>query len=266
MSNCCNKKDINLDRNRNFSIRPNTWVDLLKTQLGYPVINLAITDEMILKCIQMAINEIEPYLTEAELINGSGGKIDLSGYEVQCIVRVWRQNNNLLSTGSSGAIDEFALFNLAPFAGSTTYGTSTTFGRASSYLGYDFSSSQTVTKSLLQGVAMRNLYLTELEALVPQDWRLIDNYLYTSGFTGDVIIEAITTKSLNHMTRTQENWCKRFALAKMKQIEGEIRSKVTIEGAPISLNGDALKSEGQSEEEALKEKLGNELGLFFATR
>jgi hypothetical protein len=110
------------------------------------------------------------------------------------------------------------------------------------------------------------MYLTEISALIPQDWRLIDDMLYTSGYSGGVVIEAITEKSLNHMTRTQENWVRNFALAKVKQIEGEIRSKIQIEGQPITLNGTDLKSEGREEEQQLREKLGNEISLFVAMR
>lgn len=263
-------------------IQPDKWVETIKTNMGYPVVKLAITDDMIKNCIHQAIMEIEPYLTEAELIPGTGPAIDLKDYGVQCVVRVWRQNTATASTAQS-AYDEFTLLNLYGVLGGGSFSLNTAINQSTnplggygSHLGYDFTSNASYSREQslqnLQGVALRNLYLTEVTSLIPQDWRLVDDVLYTSGFTGiadftgDVVIEAITNKSLNHMTRTQENWVRNFALAKVKQIEGEIRSKVQIEGSPITLNGSDLKSEGQSEEERLREKLGTDIGLFFAMR
>lgn len=258
-------------------IHPDQWVEIIKTNLGWPVTKLAITDDMIKNCIHQAILEIEPYLTEAELIPGYGPAIDLKDYDVQCIVRVWRQNSPTSSTAQS-AYDEFTLLNLYGILGAGSYSlqsminssTTNPYTSYNSYLGYDFSSQASASSQIsfqnLQGVALRNMYLTEISALIPQDWRFVDNTLYTSGYSGGVVIEAITVKSLNHMTRTQENWVRGFALAKVKQIEGEIRSKVQIEGSPITLNGAELKSEGREEEEKLREKLGQEISLFFAMR
>lgn len=261
-------------------IQPDKWIETIKTNMGHPVIKLAITDDMIKNCIHQAILEIEPYLTEAELIPGTGPAIDLKKYDVQCVVRVWRQATATASTAQS-AYDEFTLLNLYGVLGGGSFSLNSALNSLNgsgynSYLGYDFTSdssySRTQSMQNLQGVALRNLYLTEVEALVPQDWRLVDDVLYTSGYSGigsydgSVVIEAITNKSLNHMTRTQENWVRNFALAKVKQIEGEIRSKVQIEGSPITLNGSELKSEGQAEEEKLREKLGQDIGLFFAMR
>ena len=57
-----------------------------------------------------------------------------------------------------------------------------------------------------------------------------------------------------------------YTVALVKCIEGEIRSKVKITGAPIETNGSELKSEGITEKAALEEKLGTSLGLFYATR
>ena len=264
-------------------IQPDKWVEIIKTNLGHPVTKLAITDDMIKNCIHQAILEIEPYLTEAELIPGTGPAINLKKYNVQCVVRVWRQNTSISSTAQS-AYDEFTLLNLYGVLGGGSFSLSSAINQSTmgtgnsynSYLGYDFTSDSSYSRTRsfqnLQGVALRNLYLTEVSALIPQDWRLVDDVLYTSGFvgiadySGNVVIEAITEKSLNHMTRTQENWVRNFALAKAKQIEGEIRSKVQIEGSPITLNGSDLKSEGREEEERLREKLGQDIGLFFAMR
>lgn len=258
-------------------IQPDQWVDMIKTSLGWPVVKLAVTDDMIKNCIHQAILEIEPYLTEAELISGYGPAINLKEYNVQCVVRVWRQNSPTSSTAQS-AYDEFTLMNLYGILGAGSYSlqnminasSSNPYTSYNSYLGYDFSSNSSASSQIsfqnLQGVALRNMYLTEVSALIPQDWRLIDDMLYTSGYSGGVVIEAITEKSLNHMTRTQENWTRNFALAKVKQAEGEIRSKIQIEGQPVTLNGAELKSEGREEEERLREKLGNEISLFIAMR
>ena len=60
----------------------------IKIRLGYPVIDLAITDEMILKQIDFAINKIIPYLNNIELITVSGKITKFEHNRVYAVLRV----------------------------------------------------------------------------------------------------------------------------------------------------------------------------------
>ena len=68
------------------------------------------------------------------------------------------------------------------------------------------------------------------------------------------------------MTDDYVNWIEDYTVALVKCIEGEIRSKVKITGSPVETNGSELKQEGITEKAALEEKLGTQIGLFYATR
>ena len=71
---------------------------------------------------------------------------------------------------------------------------------------------------------------------------------------------------LHNMTEDYQSWVLEYSLALVKITEGEIRSKITVQGSPLTLNGAELKSEGKAEKEALEAKLGNQMSLYFCTR
>ena len=43
-------------------------LDTVKTRLGYPVIDLAMTDEMLMKQIDFAVAKVIPYLNNVEIL------------------------------------------------------------------------------------------------------------------------------------------------------------------------------------------------------
>jgi uncharacterized protein YtpQ (UPF0354 family) len=63
-------------------------LDNVKTRLGSPVVDLAITDEMISKQIDFAINKIIPYLNNMEVITVYGKTVKFEHKKVYAVVRV----------------------------------------------------------------------------------------------------------------------------------------------------------------------------------
>ena len=90
--------------------------------------------------------------------------------------------------------------------------------------------------------------------------------MYIDGGNAPWSIEAVTEHSINTMTEDYVSWITDYSVALAKCIEGEIRSKVKITGSPVETNGSEIKQEGITEKAALEEKLGTQLGLFYATR
>lgn len=219
-------------------MRADEWVSRIKSRLGSPIIKLAVSDEMINEAIKESLDKIQPYLKEMEYITGEAPVVDLRKYEPYCVVNVYRTRGTI-PVPAVGLMDEFALINYAPYA---------RMGNA------------------LAEIMVRNVYRTELTALVPEDWKFIDGFLYLSGFTGPVTIEAITPESTKVMSPKYKSWCFDYSVALVKTMEGEIRSKIQLEGSPITTNGKELKSEGIEEKKALEERLGSDLSLFFAMR
>lgn len=206
----------------------------VKTRLGYPVIDLAITDDMIEKQIDFAINKIIPYLNNIEVLTVYGKVVKFQHKRVYAVIRV-------TSSADVEAVN---------------------IDKAVSYGFYITNSMQS-----LKDLAIWNYYTdTVQDDLNPIGFRLIGDTLYIDGGNAPWSVEAITDESISTMTEDYVNWIEDYTVALVKCIEGEIRSKVKITGSPVETNGSELKQEGITEKAALEEKLGTTLGLFYATR
>lgn len=206
----------------------------VKIRLGYPVIDLAITDEMISKQIDFAINKIIPYLNNMEVLTVYGKTVKFEHHKVYAVLRVTSSYDDQSANVEKAINQGFYVVNN--------------------------------TRSLVD-CAVWNYYTDSIQAdLNPIGFRLIGDTLYIDGGISPWTVEAITENSITTMTEDYVNWVLDYTVALVKCIEGEIRSKVKITGAPVETNGSELKSEGITEKAALEEKLGTSLGLFYATR
>lgn len=209
-------------------------LDNVKIRLGYPVIDLAITDEMILKQIDFAIKKVIPYLNNIEVITVYNKTTKFDKKVVYAVIRVSSSNDD-----SNINIDK-----------AVNYGFYITNNARS-----------------LVDCAVWNYYCNSVQDDMNQiGFRLIGDTLYIDGGNSPWTVEAITEDSISTMTEDFSNWILDYSVALVKCIEGEIRSKIKITGSPVETNGSELKSEGITEKKELEEKLGTSLGLFYATR
>lgn len=210
-------------------------LETVKIRLGYPVIDLAITDEMIDKQITTAIRKIVPYLNNIEIITTYSKTVKFDHNRIFAVVRVT----------SSAETDENININKAINQGF-----------------YVINGSRSLVNR-----ALWNYYTDSVQSDLNQiGFRLVGDTVYIDGGNSPWTIEAITNKSIDTMTDDFVNWVMDYTVALVKCIEGEIRSKVKITGSPIETNGSELKQEGITEKAALEEKLGTAIGLFYATR
>ena len=210
-------------------------LETVKIRLGYPVIDLAITDEMIDKQITTAIRKIVPYLNNIEIITTYSKTVKFDHNRIFAVVRVT----------SSAETDENINIDKAINQGFYVINGS---------------------RSLINR-ALWNYYTDSVQSDLNQvGFRLVGDTVYIDGGNSPWTIEAITNKSIDTMTEDFVNWVMDYTVALVKCIEGEIRSKVKITGSPIETNGSELKQEGITEKAALEEKLGTAIGLFYATR
>lgn len=210
-------------------------LETVKIRLGYPVIDLAITDEMIDKQITTAIRKIVPYLNNIEIITTYSKTVKFDHNRIFAVVRVT----------SSAKTDENINIDKAINKGFYVINGS---------------------RSLINR-ALWDYYTDSVQSDLNQvGFRLVGDTVYIDGGNSPWTIEAITNKSIDTMTEDFVNWVMDYTVALVKCIEGEIRSKVKITGSPIETNGSELKQEGITEKAALEEKLGTAIGLFYATR
>ena len=214
-----------------------SWVDDVKTRLGYPVLSLSITDEMIGKQVDYSLKKILPYLNSVEIFEVRGKRIEFTDKIVYSVFRV---------TSARKSADAYQN-------------------------GGDMYSSQFIqvgknSQGLIH-TQIWNQYAQEVNyAFASVGFKLVGNVLYIDGGTPPYTVEAITDSSVQNMTEDLVNWCFEYSLALTKLIEGEIRSKVKVVGSPVDTNGEALKEEGKTERDALEEKLGSSISLYYATR
>ena len=209
-------------------------LEYTKTRLGYPVVDLAITDDMIYKQIDFAINKIIPYLNNIEVLTVYGKVVKFQHKRVYAVIRVT----------SSADVE------------------SVNIDKAINYGFYITNSTRSLTN-----MAVWNYYTDSVQDDLNQiGFRLIGDTLYIDGGNSPWTVEAITDDSISTMTDDYVNWIEDYTVALVKCIEGEIRSKVKITGSPVETNGSELKQEGITEKAALEEKLGTQIGLFYATR
>jgi hypothetical protein len=206
----------------------------VKTRLGWPVVDLAITEDMISKQIDTAINKVVPYLNNIEVLTVYGKVIKFDHHKVYAVLRVTSSESD-----SEANID-----------------------KAVNYGFYMVNNNRS-----LVDCAVWNYYCQSVQDDLNQiGFRLIGDTLYIDGGNSPFTVEAITENSIATMTEDYVNWILDYTVALVKCIEGEIRSKVKITGMPVETNGSELKQEGITEKAALEEKLGTQLGLFYATR
>ena len=209
-------------------------LETVKTRLGYPVIDLAITDDMILKQIDFAITKIVPYLNNIEILTVSGKVVKFAHKKVYAVLRV------------ASATDTEAV----------------SLDKAVDYGFYMMNNHRS-----LVDCALWNYYVDSAQNdLNPIGFRLVGDTLYIDGGNPPWTVEAITENSISTMTEDYISWIIDYSVALTKCVEGEIRSKIKITGSPIETNGSELKSEGITEKKELEEKLGTSIGLFYATR
>lgn len=212
-------------------------LDLLedvKIRLGYPVVDLAITDDMISKQIEFAIKKITPYLNNMDVITVYDKVTKFTHAHVYAVIRVTSAKDDSNINMDKAVNYGFYVVNNA--------------------------------KSLVD-CAVWNYYCDTVQDDLNQiGFRLIGDTLYIDGGNSPWTVEAITENSLTTMTDDYVSWILDYSVALTKCIEGEIRSKVKITGSPVETNGSELKSEGITEKKELEEKLGTTIGMFYATR
>lgn len=209
-------------------------LESIKIRLGYPVIDLAITDDMIMKQIDFAIKRIVPYLNNMEFITVNSKTVKFEDKHVYTVLRVTSSYDD-----SNINIDK-AINQGFYIAGNNRK---------------------------LVDCALWNYWRDTVQQDLNQiGFRLVGDTLYIDGGNAPWTIEAITDLSVSTMTEDYVNWVLDYSVALVKCVEGEIRSKVKITGSPVEMNGSELKSEGITEKKELEEKLGTSIGLFYATR
>lgn len=208
----------------------------IKRKLGYPTVNVELTDEQLEDAVMDAFQEIDAYMTDPQHITlPYTNRIDMSKYEVDYISTIYKapvglDNSNLLT------LDMY-------FYGSMSI------------------------ENLGARLSAERVSLS-LKDRLSHKW--IDPYLYVDmapPYSSSITIEYIPKYS-DVKSITSPYWIAlilRLAVANAKETLGRVRGKHRVSASPVEVDGDTLLSEASSEKSEIRNYLDEQADVFFPT-
>ena len=225
-----------------------TCINNIKVALGYPVVNIEVTDEVIEEYISLAFNEVKPNLSTTSLMTlAYSDCIDLADKKVYSVVSVFRgEPNNSRSTASRRYSDDL-LFNSS--------------GKVIN-MGYT---------GILDGVIISTLQrqlVNTLKSTSDIDFTYRDKKLYlvsSNDQPEEVTLEYIPDYE-DASAIEDPYWINiifRMSLAYTKVALGRMRSKFRSSSVPYELDGETLLNEGNQELSELRNQLQENMDLLY---
>lgn len=234
-----------------------TMVEWIKTQFGYPLIQVELTDDMIRKCINDAVEVYTEYVTYDEQYLG----LDLSTYQEDTGIQLPSNVCGIFSLhdeGTGGNVNTlFSIPNQMWNAGTYPIQKIGGAGGAGQWISYE--------------IAMQGLKMTRIMLGGGYHWNFNERTKYLK-LTPDpakegvgenyIVVGCYTTRDEDQVYG--ERLCKRLALAYCKKILGKVRG--TFQNVPLLAGAnvnETIGEEGDNEEEALMEELRNMMPPAF---
>lgn len=205
----------------------------LSGQLGKRKINVELVKADYNEIMEQAMLKLKPYYSGVRYVQASGKILDLSNHKPIAISRVWNARNIAYSE-----VQDFM------------------FGGVGLMI-WDINFMQRF--EMMQ--AYRMLW-NELQYEKGTNFRLVGNTLYLDGYMENALIEMtvnIAVVSDIEDSSMWSSWFVEYCMALAKERLGNIRGKVTLEGAPIELDGSTLRSEAASEKADLENQLEGDI-------
>lgn len=210
-----------------------TVIDYVKGQLGRRKVEVELTKADYLEIINQAILKLKPYYSGVRYVQASGKILDLSNHDPIAVSRVWNARNIAYSE-----VQDFM------------------FGGVGLMI-WDINFMQRF--EMMQ--AYRMLW-NELQYEKGANFRLLGKTLYLDGYMENALIEmTVNIKVVSDIEDSSmySSWFNEYCLALAKERLGRERGKTTLTGSPITLDGDTLLSEAQSEKANLENQLEGDI-------
>lgn len=228
-----------------------------KRQLGYPTVNVELTDEQLDDCIDSALEEIAPWVVQRKYVTlPVSERIDLSQYNVAYVINVHKTDSS--TSGVEGSsIDPFSasyqfinLHDVSPEQGSTLSSTSWMHQYTNTRLEYQLS--KQITQNFKDNIS----------------YRYIDPYLYLD--IGVPTSSRVTIEYSNKILDLDDisdelykRYVKRFTLAYAREILSDIRGKYEVSGSPVTLDGDNQDNKYSRDIDELRQELQDTVSTHF---
>ena len=213
-----------------------TVIDYVKGQLGRRKVEVELTKADYLEIINQAILKLKPYYSGVRYVQASGKILDLSNHDPIAVSRVWNARNIAYSE-----VQDFM------------------FGGVGLMI-WDINFMQRF--EMMQ--AYRMLW-NELQYEKGANFRLLGKTLYLDGYMENALIEmTVNIKVVSDIEDSSmySSWFNEYCLALAKERLGRERGKTTLTGSPITLDGDTLLSEAQSEKANLEDQLEGDIYVY----
>jgi hypothetical protein len=210
-----------------------TVIDYVKGQLGRRKVEVELTKADYLEIINQAILKLKPYYSGVRYVQASGKILDLSNHDPIAVSRVWNARNIAYSE-----VQDFM------------------FGGVGLMI-WDINFMQRF--EMMQ--AYRMLW-NELQYEKGANFRLLGKTLYLDGYMENALIEmTVNIKVVSDIEDSSmySSWFNEYCLALAKERLGRERGKTTLTGSPITLDGDTLLSEAQTEKANLEDQLEGDI-------
>lgn len=214
----------------------------IKTKLGYPTVEIELTDEQLDICIDDALDEIAPWVVQRQYVTLPVQEcIDLSEYNVSYVIAVHKANG--AANSSDNQLDVFSPYTYMEVRGS--------------YQGITYSRIESQLFDNLQQATKDNI-----------SWKYIKPKLYL-----DIGVPVATQVTIEYSPNIDDldsltdpmykKFVKRFALAFARAILSDIRGKFSVSGSPVELDGSTQDSKSERELEELRQELRDTVNTHF---
>lgn len=251
-------------------------LDYVKRQLGYPTIEIELTDDQINDSIDNAIDEIKPWYTVFKYLTIDVDKrcIDLSEYnilEVTDVIKVIdpEQLSFVSNTLNFGTLASPTAYGVYPMYATHKYATSR----------INDQNIHTVVSSYAQ--MYREQYYAYLANLVNLktagtlieniSWKFVDNKLYLdTGFPSTKIVTIEYITNVKYVEDVEENsrfmrYLKDLSVAFAQLIWARAVGKYSVQGSPTSINFLDMRSEANAELTRIREEMKTTSNVFYIT-
>lgn len=251
-------------------------MDYIKRQLGYPTVNVEVTDEQIEDCIRKAIDEINPWYTPFKYLTIDVGNhcVDLTEYNIKDVTDVMKVFDSASVTGSkrSSDIDPFTYSGMNAYYGIPMYGISNyntkIFGQqnihkvissyAQMYQEQFYSQLAVILQRKTAGTLYENI-----------SWKFYDNKLYidtgvpsTTVVTIEYLPNAITVEDFDDNS-PYCNSLKDLSTAYARLLQAQVVGKYRISGSPAEINYQDMRNDAKEEIERVRHELIGRLSNRF---
>lgn len=214
----------------------------IKAKLGYPTVEIELTDEQLNICIDDALDEIAPWVVQRQYVTLPVQEcIDLSEYNVSYVIAVHKANG--AANSSDNQLDVFSPYTYMEVRGS--------------YQGITYSRIESQLFDNLQQATKDNI-----------SWKYIKPKLYL-----DIGVPVATQVTIEYSPNIDDldsltdpmykKFVKRFALAFARAILSDIRGKFSVSGSPVELDGSTQDSKSERELEELRQELRDTVNTHF---